>query len=375
MVHRFIFDRLAKSLKPGRVAVLLGARRTGKTVLLKQLCEKNKGLKTLWLDGEDLDAAEKLSVPRAASLQALVANYDLLVVDEAQRVPGIGTALKLLVDHCPGLRMAVSGSSAFDLRNKVGEPLTGRSITFPLYPLAQLELEGRDALAAARALNRRLVFGSYPQVELARSNAERIEVLRELRDGYLLKDILLLDNIKDSLFVFQLLRQVAFQIGHDISFSEIATNLKAGVKTVMRYLELLEKTHVLFSHTGFSRNLRKEYVKSPRFYFWDNGIRNVVTANFAMPSARDDMGALWENYIVSERRKKLSYAGKVANFHFWRTYDGQEIDLVEEHGGKLHGVECKWGRHRAKPPRAFATEYSDADFTVITPENYLDFIA
>jgi predicted AAA+ superfamily ATPase len=267
----------------------------------------------------------------------------------------------------------VSGSSSFDLRKKIGDPLTGRSHFLYLYPIAQMELE-ENFMQTRENFELRLIYGSYPQVVIASSSKERTAILTSIRDGYLLKDILELDNQKDSLFVFNLLRLIAFQIGNDISFSELASRLNVNKKTVMRYLELLEKCYVLFSLHGFSRNLRNEYTKSPRYYFWDNGIRNVLISNFNSLNLRDDIGKLWENYCISERLKKNHYQQQTVNHYFWRTYEQKEIDLIEDAGGRLTGFEFKYAGSKTKQPKQFLDAYDHSEFKVINRENYLDFI-
>jgi predicted AAA+ superfamily ATPase len=236
-----------------------------------------------------------------------------------------------------------------------------------------MEME-ENFLQSKENLELRLLYGGYPQVITASGSKERTNILTSVRDGYLLKDILELDNQKDSLFVFNLLRLIAFQIGNDISFSELASKLNVNKKTVMRYLELLEKCYVIFSLHGFSRNLRNEYTKSPRYYFWDNGIRNVLISNFNSLNLRDDIGKLWENYCISERLKKNHYRQQMVNHYFWRTYDQKEIDLIEESGGKLTGFEFKWAESKTKTPQQFLDAYDQSEFKVINRDNYLDFI-
>lgn len=375
MISRFIENQIHLELKPACVVCLFGARRTGKTTILHSLKKSLSGRKVLSVHGQDLTTQEVLSSQRTETLARFVHGFDYLFVDEAQYVPNIGENLKLLVDTVPHISILVTGSSSFNLRNKVGEPLVGRSISFHLYPLAQLELSANESLLDTRNnLQERLLYGSYPQIVTAAGEEAKKKRLEDLRDGYLLKDILEQDNLKDSLFVFNLLRLIAFQIGHDISYAELASHLNSHPKTVRRYLELLEKTYVLFSVVGFSRNLRKEYTKTPRYYFWDNGVRNVIISNFNPPNSRDDTGQLWENYCVSERRKRNAYRSVSANYFYWRTYDQKEIDAVEEREGKLFGYEMKWGNARIKAPKDFLVTYADSQFSVVHKENYLDFI-
>jgi len=376
MISRFIEKQILSACKPGSVVCLFGARRTGKTTLLRALKRSLSPKKVLSVHGQDLTTQEILSSQRTETLHKFVADVQYLFVDEAQYIPNIGINLKLLVDTVPNIAILVTGSSSFELQNKVGEPLVGRSTFFHLYPLAQLELETDESLIETQNnLPERLIYGSYPQVITAPNTMVKIKRLENLRDGYLLKDILEQDNLKDSLFVFNLLRLIAFQIGHDISYSELASSLNSHPKTVRRYLELLEKTFVIFSVMGFSRNLRKEYTKTPRYYFWDNGVRNVVISNFNAPNIRDDVGQLWENYCVSERRKRNKYKNLSANYYYWRTYDQKEIDAVEEREGKLYGYEMKWGKPRVKAPKDFLTTYVGSQFIIINKENYLSFIS
>ncbi len=375
MLSRFIENQILENLKPGVVLALLGARRTGKTVLLNKIKGLLSDKKTLMVQGENLDVSEILSSQRLNTLKKFVDGYDYLFIDEAQEIPNIGINLKLLVDNVPNLSVFITGSSSFDLKNKVGEPLVGRNLFLHLYTLSQLELkETEDLLQTKEGLETKLIYGLYPQVFTAASEAKKRQQLESIRDGYLLKDILTADNLKDSHFVFNLLRLVAFQIGNDVSFTEMASNLNVHMKTVKRYLELLEKTFVLFSLNGFSRNLRKEYTKTPRYFFWDSGIRNVLISNFNPLHLRDDVGKLWENYCIAERIKKIRYQNVPANSFFWRTYDQKEIDLVEEREGKLFGYEMKWKEDRVRPPKDFLLAYSGSSYEVINQNNYLEFI-
>ena len=374
MIPRFIKNEILDALsEPNKVVGIFGARRTGKTFLMQEIM-KELGEKVIMVQGENIEVSEVLSSQRLSQLKRFTEGITFLLIDEAQKIPNVGLNLKLMVDNIPGLHILVSGSSSFDLRKNIGEPLTGRSHFFHLYPIAQMELE-ENFLQTRENLELRLIYGGYPQVITASSSKERTAILTSIRDGYLLKDILELDNQKDSLFVFHLLRSIAFQIGNDVSFSELSSRLNANKKTVMRYLDLLEKCYVVFSLSGFSRNLRNEFTKSPRYYFWDNGIRNALISNFNAINLRDDIGRLWENYCISERMKKNHYHQQMVNSYFWRTYDQKEIDFVEESGGKLSGFEFKWNESNAKPPRQFLDAYNPSDFKVINRENYLEFIA
>ena len=362
------------ALRPGKVLGLFGARRTGKTVLMEEILSDMSDRKILLVHGENLDVAEILSSQRTSVLKSFVSGYDFLFIDEAQKIPNIGTNLKLLVDTISDVGVFVTGSSTFDLHRTIGEPLTGRGTNFNLFPFTQTELQ-ENYLQSKEHLEDHLIFGLYPQVVMAENNEEKIEVLESIKNGYLLKDILELDNLKDSLFIINLLRLLAFQIGNDVSLLELAGTLQVNRKTVERYLELLQKCFIIFSHQGFNRNLRKEISKSPRYYFWDNGIRNAVIANYNRLQSRDDVGRLWENYCIAERLKMNHYKGRISNYYFWRTYDQKEIDLIEESGGLLKGFEFKWATRKNKVPEEFSKTYENSTITVITPENYLDFIA
>ncbi|HEY9113971.1 MAG TPA: ATP-binding protein [Bacteroidales bacterium] len=373
MLKRIIEDSLIADLKPGHVTVLFGARRTGKTIILKQISEKLVSKKILQLNGEDYDVAALLSSQRQSVLENLVAGYDYVFIDEAQSISEIGKNLKLLVDTNPGVSVFVTGSASFDLRNKVGEPLTGRSRFWELYPFSAAEITG-DYLSLTHQLPSLLVFGSYPQVFLAESETDKRATLEGIRNGYLLKDVLQLDNLKDSLFVMNLLRNLAFQIGNDVSYNELANTLQTTVKTIQRYLDILEKAFIIFRLYGFSRNLRKEISKSPRFYFWDNGIRNSIISRFGQFDLRDDKGQLWENFCISERIKKQIYAQTFSDFYFWRTYDQQEIDLIEENGTTIKAYEFKTSDKKTTAPVAFRKQYTEAGFETINPENVFDFL-
>ncbi|MBL7966268.1 MAG: ATP-binding protein [Prolixibacteraceae bacterium] len=373
MIARYLENRIISALKPGHVVALLGARRVGKTVLMEEIKSKLSSQNALMVQGDNLDVSEILSSQRKSLLERFVKGYDYLFIDEAQAIPGIGKSLKLMVDTIPSLTIFITGSSALDIKSNVGEPLTGRSSFFNLYPFAQLELKS-DFLTAKENLENRLIFGSYPQVFFGQNDGEKRNILENIRDGYLLKDLLMADNLKGSLFILNLLRLIAFQIGNEVSYTELGRALNADNKTVKRYLELLEKMYVLFSLNGFSRNLRKEYTKSPRYYFWDNGIRNVIISNFNTLNLRDDVGKLWENYCISERMKRNHYLGISLNSYFWRTYDQMEIDFVEEANGTITGYELKWKKGSSKGTNTFVQTYERANVEVINQENYLDFI-
>ncbi len=375
ILTRIIEDQVLSNLTSGKVLLLLGARRTGKTVLLRQLTRRMDE-PYLLLNGEDVTSVEWLSRRSVQNYQSLIGDRRVLIIDEAQRVPEIGQALKLMVDEIRNLKILVTGSSAFDLFNTMGEPLTGRKKTYYLFPLSEEELaQVENPLAHRENLRTRLVFGNYPELVHIRNPDEKADHLKELINDYLLKDILVLENIKNADKILNLLRLIAFRIGGEVSYQELGAKLSMSKNTVERYLDLLSKVFILHKLGGFSRNLRKEVTKSSKWYFYDNGIRNAIIANFSPIHLRDDTGKLWENYIISERVKFQNYQRLIVNNYFWRTYDQQEIDWVEERQGKLFGYEMKWSpKTRSKTPASWKRAYPKASFQVIHRENYPDWI-
>jgi predicted AAA+ superfamily ATPase len=367
-------ENLRQLIIPGKVIVIYGPRRIGKTTLLKKYLESENN-SVLFVNGDDIIVRQYLESQSIQTLRDFVGNHRLLVVDEAQYVEKIGLNLKLIVDHIPEIKVIVTGSSSFDLARDVGEPLTGRKYVLKLFPLSQMEIskiEKRHETTAS--LESRLIYGSYPEVVLIRDNRRREDYLRELIQSYLFKDILALEGIRYANKLVRLLQLLAFQIGKQVSFAELGKQLSMSKNTVERYLDLLEKVFVIYRLSGFSRNLRKEITKSQRYFFYDTGIRNALIGNFNPLAVRNDLGELWENYIITERMKRQEYLRKVTNSYFWRTYDKKEIDLVEERQGRLFGYEVKWKKERVKIPQDWTSGYPDAAFEVIHRENYLKFI-
>lgn len=368
-------ENLITSVQPGKVVVVYGARRTGKTTLLKEYL---KGIQEsyLFVSGEDITVQGYLSSQSLEKLASFVGKTRLLVIDEAQKINNIGLNLKLIVDHMPETRVIATGSSSFDLARNVGEPLTGRKRTLVQYPLAQLELSANEHRHETDArLEERLIYGSYPEVVLLQGNREREQYLKEIISSYLYKDILELEGIRHSSKISRLLQLIALQIGKEVSYTELGTSLGMSKNTVDHYLDLLEKSFVIRKLGGFSRNLRSEVTKNSRYYFIDNGIRNALINNFNTVDLRTDAGDLWENYLVIERMKRQEYLRETANNYFWRTYTRKELDLVEEQNGQLHGYEIKWGDARPKPPKEWLDAYPQATWSLINKNNYLDFIA
>ena len=368
--------RLTRLVAPNRVVVVYGPRQIGKTTMIRRYVRESDP-DALLVSGEDITVRDFLASQSITKLRAFVGNRRTLVIDEAQHVPQIGFNLKLLVDHVEGLQIVATGSSSFELAQQTGEPLTGRKVTLLLLPLAQLELNAIETAHETSAqLETRLIYGAYPEVVLAAGAEDREMYLKELVSAYLFKDILALEGIRHPDKLLRLLQLLAFQIGRETSVSELGNQLGLGKNTIQRYLDLLEKTFVVFNRMGFSRNLRKEIVKSRHYYFYDNGVRNAVISNFSPLALRDDVGALWENYIQVERLKHNLYTGRLADSYFWRTYDQQEVDLVEEHAGRLHGIQIKWStKSHARAPRAWTKGYPESAFSVVHPGNYLDYIA
>jgi len=338
-------------LKKGKVFILYGPRRVGKTELIKKYISDFDG-KIYSGTGDNQELREILSSQRLSRITSFLGNYDLLFIDEAQRIPEIGMGLKLLVDHFPEMKIIATGSSSFDLSNKLGEPLTGRNITRLLFPVSIFELYHQfGGMHILQMLENLLIFGSYPETLNATSVKEITEYLISLRDAYLFKDILELENIRNPSKLTDLLKLLAFQIGQEVSLNELSNNLGIAKQSVERYLDLLEKSFIIKKVGGFSRNLRKEVVKTNRYYFWDNGIRNAVINNFNLPDQRNDKGMLWENFLFIERLKSKEYKRIYSNDYFWRTYDQQEIDLVEEREGQLFGYEFKYAPRKKKIPK------------------------
>lgn len=369
-----IYDDLSKYLKPNEVLIIYGPRRVGKTVLLENFLAKTT-LKYKKENGGDLGIQEVLGSQRAETLRQYAQGYDLIAIDEAQYIPNVGDALKLLIESVPEIKVITTGSASFDLSNKVGEPLTDRNTTLILYPVAQLELAKElNKFELSQKKEENLIFGSYPKVLSIKSQEDKAKNLRALVNSYLLKDILDLEDVKGSKILLDLLRLLAFQIGNEVSLTELAQNLPIDPKTVARYLDLLEKSFVLINLRGFSRNLRKEISNKSKYYFYDNGIRNAIINNFNPLNLRDDVGKLWENFLVIERIKKQTYQSIFANNYFWRTWDQKEVDFVEEREGKLFGFEFKYSFTKGRISKDFLKAYPESELSVVTSENYLDFI-
>lgn len=370
-ITKSITDRLKESNK---VVILYGPRQVGKITLAKEIISDWPG-RVLEISADEPRFIDVLSSRDSRKLKSLVAGYDLLFIDEAQRVPDVGMNLKILHDQVSEIRTMVTGSSSFDLANSISEPLTGRTWTYNLYPISFLELSSLfNRFELDSQLEERLVYGSYPEVFSIPNQADREDYLYEIGNAYLYKDILELSSIKNSAKIRDLVRMLAYQVGSEVSRSEIGTSLGMSKDTVSSYIDLLEKSFVVFRLSAFSRNLRKEISRNDKIYFYDLGIRNMSIGNFKPISQRDDIGALWENFLIVERMKKLAYARTHAQTYFWRTYTGSELDYVEERDGHLFGYEFKYGAKSARCPASWSKTYKDSSCELINHGNYMDFV-
>jgi predicted AAA+ superfamily ATPase len=356
----------------GRAVILYGARRVGKTTLIRCIQSVSRE-DAIYFNCDEPDIRLQFTDATSSSLSQLIGTKKLILIDEAQRVKNIGITLKLLVDNFPGVQVVATGSSSLDLSNEIVEPLTGRKYEFHLHPFSIQELRQEySVLELDRTLEQRMVFGMYPEVEQRPDESEVI--LRELSTSYLYKDVLQYQDIRRPELLEKLLLALALQIGNEVSFNELAVTLGVSKQTVANYMDLLEKAFVIFRLPSFSRNLRTELSKSRKFYFYDTGIRNALINNFNPLTMRVDAGALWENYMISERLKFTMNEGKIVNRYFWRTYQQQEIDYIEEIGGKLSAFEIKWKKRRTQVPKPFAEAYPDSSYELVHRHHYHPFV-
>ncbi len=372
MITRKIQSKLEDEIRDGsKVILLFGARQVGKTTLVQELLS-HLTYRTLQINADELRFINILSSRDLRQLRDLTGGYELLFIDEAQRIPEIGINLKLMADNIPNLRIIATGSSSLHLASKTREPLTGRAWSHTLYPIAFCELaDHHNAFELTDMLPERMIYGSYPDIFSMVGREAKRDYLGNLISSYLYKDILEIGNIRHSRKLHDLLRLLAFQIGQEVSFNELGTQLGMSKDTVAGYVDLLEQSYVIFRLGGFSGNLRKEVSKRDKIYFWDVGVRNTIIGNLNPLPERNDVGHLWENLMISERLKRQAYQGVLGNAYFWRTYGGAEVDLVEEREGKLFGFEYKWHNKRVRPPKTFLGSYPEATFDVVTPENFL----
>lgn len=373
MIQRKLNKLIENQLYKGKAIILIGARQVGKTTLLNHIVQESD-LSTLMMNCDEPEPRAVLSDTNVAKLNLLIGDHKLLVIDEAQKVDGIGTTLKLIVDNFKDVQVIATGSSAFELHNKLNEPLTGRKLEYRLFPVSSAEIvETFGLLEEKRTLENRLIYGSYPDIinhpEQARA------YLTELTQSYLYKDLFSLGDIRKPQLIEKLVQALAFQVGSEVSTNELANMLQTDNKTIDKYIDLLEKCYVVFRLGGLNRNLRNELKKSKKIYFYDTGVRNAVIQQFAPAALRDDMGALWENFFIVERMKRNHYGQRFCNTYFWRTNQQQEIDFVEESDGQMTAFEMKWKpKKKASFPKSFLEAYPVKETVVITPENYLDWV-
>jgi len=371
MIERKLEKIIAQRLFKGKAILVFGPRQTGKTTLLRQITSK-VSCSVLWLDAEEAIIRSQLSKPTVAGLKKLIGSHQIVVIDEAQKVSNIGSTLKLITDHLADVQLLVSGSSSLELAEEASEPLTGRKFEFFLYPLSYNEMAGHHGwIEEQRLLDQRLIYGTYPEVVTSTCNTA--ELLNLLAGSYLYKDIFKYKDLRRPELLEKLLQALALKLASQVSYHEIGQTIGADTETVRRYIELLEKTFVIFRLPSFSRNLRNELKKSRKIYFYDSGIRNALLNNFSPLEMRSDKGALWENYLVNERIKYTHYSNIRANRYFWRTQQQQEIDYIEERDGVLHAWEFKWTLPaKPKAPVTFTRAYPNNTFEVVS-RNRFDF--
>ncbi len=367
-IARVLSAKISEKLKTGKAIILLGPRQVGKTTLIKSLFKDVSNV--LWLNGDELDVQSVFANISATRLKAIIGENTTLIIDEAQRIKDIGLRLKLITDQIPEVQLIVTGSSALELANEVNEPLTGRKWEYLMFPITFEEMVNQHGLLEEkRMLPHRLIYGYYPEV-INQIGSER-EILKQLAESYLYKDVLLLDQVKRPDALIKLLQGLSFQVGSQVSYNELSQLCGIDSKTVEKYIVLLEQAYVIFRLGSFSRNLRTELKKSRKIYFYDNGIRNALINNFSQIENRADIGALWENFLVSERIKYLSYHQHYSNNWYWRNVEQQEIDYLEEADGKLRAYEFKWNpKAKVKLPNTFKQAYPKANYDVIHPENF-----
>ncbi|MDA3910850.1 MAG: ATP-binding protein [Bacteroidales bacterium] len=374
MIYRLLSQHIEKKLSDKKVILVFGPRQTGKTTLLKSIFENKQSV--LWLNGDDQDSQILFNEASVNRFKTLFNSYKYLIVDEAQSIPEIGLKLKLITDHLPEIKLIATGSSSFDLVNKTSEPLTGRKWEYQLFPLSYAELCQHHGLwEETTMLKHRLIYGYYPEIVMNPGNEK--ELLNQLASSYLYKDVLIWGNIRHSDTLIKLLQALALQLGNEVSYNELSRTLGIDKITVEKYIDLLEKAYVVFRLHAFSRNARNEIKRGKKIYFYDNGIRNALISNFNDIDLRNDKGALWENFLISERKKYLAYHHIWASVYFWRTHTQVELDYIEEADGKLMAYEFKYNDAKAlksKVPGYFTANYPNYEFKVISPKNINEFL-
>lgn len=376
LIPRYIYSDLIKSLQSGKIVLLMGARRVGKTTLLKQ-AQNDFGGKTMFYNCDDPQVRDQFTDISLHQLQQLLRDTDLVIFDEAQRIKNIGITLKLIADELSDKRVLVSGSSSLELANEINEPLTGRKKTFHIYPISFLELSqyhDNDQTKTASYLDQAMIFGTYPVLFDLSTQQDKTEYLLEITQDYLYKDALEYQDIRNPEQLRKLLTALALMIGNEVSFTELANTVGVDQKTVIRYVDLLEKSYVIFRLPALSRNLRKEINKSRKIYFYDVGVRNALLRNFNGFELRNDRGAVWENFLISERIKRDRYQRIFKNYYFWRTYDQKEIDFIEEIGGQLKGFEFKWSKDKMIVAKEFLETYVGSSVELVNKDSFMEFV-
>lgn len=374
MIIRQLQERIETRMFAGKAIIVIGARQVGKSTLFRMIIDK-QNLPTLQLNCDEPETRDMLSNTNIANLRLLIANNRIVMIDEAQRVENIGMTLKLITDNFPDVQLLVTGSSSFELQDKLNEPLTGRKFEYHLFPISTAEiLNSQGLMKVNQTLEQRLIFGSYPDIITHAEDAK--ELLTNLAGSYLYKDLLSLDSVRRPTLLSKILTALALQVCSEVSYNEIAQIVGTDNKTVEKYIDLLEKCYIIFKLSAFNRNLRTELKKSKKIYFYDNGVRNAILNNFAPLSLRQDTGALWENFIISERIKANQYSSRYANSYFWRTTTQQEIDYIEECDGQFSLFEMKWNPRRSntKFPASFESAYDVKEKFVVTPEHWIKYL-
>lgn len=373
MIERKLKESILPLLSGKKAIVIIGARQVGKSTLLNQMLGDRSDV--LWMNGDEPDIQDLFREMTSTRIRVILGNKKLLVIDEAQRIPDIGLRLKLITDQIPEVQVIATGSSSFELANKVNESLTGRKREFKMFPLTFEEMVRHTSfMEEVRMIPHRMVYGYYPEV--VNLPGDERTTLKELSESYLYRDILSLESINKPDKLIRLLKALALQIGSQVSYSEVSNLVGIDSKTVERYVDILEKSFILFRLTSYSRNHRNELKASRKIYFWDLGIRNAIIGNLSQVESRTDVGELWENFAIAERMKKNAYKGSFAGSYFWRTRGQHEIDYLEEEDGHLSATEFKWNIRKSsvKCPNSFSSAYPDATFKVITPKNIEEFL-
>lgn len=370
MYSRYLREKIERRLGSGKAIVVIGPRQVGKTTLIESILETKD---YLLLNGDDPKTRSLLTEPNTEQIRTILGKYKFVFIDEAQRIEGIGLTMKIIIDRFKDVQLFVSGSSSFDLGNKINEPLTGRKWEYQLFPISWEEFENYHGyLNSEQQLENRLLYGFYPDV--LNNVGDEISILRNLVNSYLYKDILSYADIRKPEVLEKLVQALALQLGSEVNYSELAQTVNVDKNTISKYIDILQKGYIIFKLSSFSRNVRNEIKTNKKIYFYDNGVRNMVIGNFNPLDLRTDKGALWENFLISERMKQIEYKQSLARTYFWRTKQQQEVDFVEENSGKIIGYEFKWNKKKTtRLPKTFVESYH-AESNVIDRDNFREFV-